>query len=268
MPELGQLPEIHSLWIGARLTWIERLSLCSWVEHGHQIRLWCYEPIEGVPAGVRLVDAEAILPQTSIIRDRKRGSVALFSDRFRYHLLRRQAATWLDIDMVLLRPLADTRPCLFGWETPTSISTAVMRLPPESTVLHNLIDLTDARVPVPGWWTPRKKRRQRLKGLIGLHERGQDMKWGSFGPRALTHFLQQQGLAYHALPIEAFYPVHWRDSSLFFATPDAVSAQLTSKTCGVHLWSSSSIRQRRNEPPPSNSWLAAMCKRYAVDAAR
>jgi hypothetical protein len=59
--------------------------------------------------------------------------------------------------MVLLRPLADTRPYLFGWETPTSICTAVMRLPPESTVLHNLIDLTDARVPVSGWWTPGNK---------------------------------------------------------------------------------------------------------------
>jgi hypothetical protein len=44
--DLSGLPEIHSLWIGPRLTWIELLSLHSWLEHGRRVILWCYEPIE------------------------------------------------------------------------------------------------------------------------------------------------------------------------------------------------------------------------------
>jgi Alpha 1,4-glycosyltransferase conserved region len=260
------LPDLHTLWIGPHLTWLERLSLRSWLEHGHRVILWRYEPIEGVPAGVQLADAKAILPKGSITRHRQTGSVAFFSNRFRYHLLRQQPATWLDADIVLLRPLDSARPHLFGWETPTSICNAVMRLPPESPVLKDLIRFTEAAVPVPGWWALKYRLRQRIRGLIGCQHRGEDMNWGSFGPRALTYFLERRNLADRALPIETFYPIHWDDFLLFFASPDAISARLTDKSIGVHLWSSSYIRERRYEPAPANSWLAVMCDRYAISA--
>jgi hypothetical protein len=260
------LPDIHTLWIGPRLTWLERLSLCSWLEHGHHVILWCYESIEGVPAGVQLADAEAILPKSSVIRHRESGSVTLFSDRFRLHLLQRRRATWLDADMLLLRPLYSTSPHLFGWENPSSISNAVMRLPSGSPVLKDLTRLTDAAVPIPGWWLPKERLRQRLKGLIGLHERREDMDWGSFGPRALTYYLKRRNLADFALPIEAFYPIPWNDFLLFFASPDAISPRLTDRSIGVHLWSSSCIQERKDKPPPANSWFALMCERYAISA--
>jgi len=259
-----ELPDHHTLWIGPRLTWLERLSLCSWLKQGHHVVLWCYEPIEGVPAGVQLADAGAILSKDSITRHCQTGSVAFFANRFRYHLLRRQHATWLDADVVLLRPLDSTCPYLFGWETPTSICNAVMRLPSESPVLKDLIHLTDASVPLPGWWSLKHRLYQRLMGLFGSHERGEDMNWGSFGPWALTYFIERWNLAGYAMPIETFYPIHWSDYSLFFASPDAISRRLNNKTIGVHLWSSSSIGERRYEPPPVNSWLAMMCERYAV----
>ena len=271
--ESDLLPEIHSLWIGPRLAWVELLSLHSWLAHGHRVTLWCYDPVEGAPNGVRIADAAAILPKSSITRHRMTGSVALFSNRFRYHLLQRQPVTWLDTDVVLLRPLIDMSPYLFGWETPTSICTAVMRLPPDSPVLCDLIELAEARIPVPKWWSFEKKLRQYLKALIGRPDRAEDLEWGSFGPIALTDFLLRRGLTDRALPIEAFYPIHWDDISLFFATPDAVSAHLTDKTIGVHLWSSSAIQNlwsspnaqnRRNATPPGDSWIGSMCKRYDV----
>ena len=90
------LPDLHTLWIGPRLTWLERLSLCSCLANGHHVILWCYELIEGVPDGVQLADAQAILPKSSITYHRESGSVTYFANRFRYHLLRRQPATWLD----------------------------------------------------------------------------------------------------------------------------------------------------------------------------
>ena len=155
---ISELPEIHSLWIGPRLTWIERLSIHSWLKHGHRVTLWCYEQIEGIPSGVCVADAAMILPSSSIIRHRAMGSFALFANRFRYHLLQRFPVTWLDLDMVLLRPLGHTSPYLFGWETPTSICNAVLRMPPKSPVLHDLIHLTDARTPVPEWWSLRQSK--------------------------------------------------------------------------------------------------------------
>jgi Alpha 1,4-glycosyltransferase conserved region len=271
---LNGLSEIHTLWIGSRLKWMELLSLHSWLAHGHRVTLWCYDPIEGVPDAVCTADAAEILPKTSITRHRKTGSVALFANRFRYHLLQRGPVTWLDLDILLLRPLGHTPPYLFGWESPTLICNAVMRLPPESAVLQGLIQLTGAHVPVPRWWGRKRKLKQRIKGLIGRHERVEDMEWGTFGPVALTYFLLKRDLARHALPIETFYPIYWTEVSRFFATPDAVSSRLTEKTNGVHLWSKAiqndlclpDGQNRRNALPSANSWLGAMCKRYGVEA--
>ena len=270
--DLRGLPEIHSLWIGPQLTWIELLSLHSWLAHGHGVRLWCYDPIDGVPNAVCTADAATILPRTSIIRHRRTGSVALFSNRFRYHLLRREPATWLDLDMVLLRPLNHASPYLFGWEAPTLICSAVLRLPPGSPVLDDLIKLTGARAPVPRWWRLKARLNQRIKGLIGRHQHAEDMEWGTFGPAALTYFLLRRNFAGHASPIETFYPVHWTEIPLLFATPDMVSPRLTEKTNGVHLWSACineslwpDAENWRNTPP-ANSWVGAMCKRYGVGA--
>jgi hypothetical protein len=262
---ISELPEIHSLWIGPRLTWIERLSIHSWLKHGHRVTLWCYEQIEGIPSGVCVADAAMILPSSSIIRHRAMGSFALFANRFRYHLLQRFPVTWLDLDMVLLRPLGHTSPYLFGWETPTSICNAVLRMPPKSPVLHDLIHLTDARTPVPEWWSLRRRVKQRIKGLIGRHRRAEDMEWGTFGPAALTYFLLRRNLAGYALPIEMFYPIHWEELPLLFATPDMVSPRLTEETNGVHLWSSNINHfpdyKTWLSTPPANSWLGAMCGR-------
>jgi Alpha 1,4-glycosyltransferase conserved region len=268
---LNELPEIHSLWIGQRLSWLELVSLHSWLEHGHSVTLWCYDAIEGIPNGVCIKDAAKILPKTAITRHRKTGSVSLFSNRFRYHLLQREPVTWFDTDIVLLRPSNHESPYLFAWETPTSICSAVMRLPPESPALDDLIQLTDAGVPVPKWWPLKKKIYQGVAKLIGRHKRPEDLAWGTFGSAALTHTLLRRHLVSHALPIEAFYPIHWTEISLFFSTPDAVSSRLTEKTIGVHLWSNSIVtgpngKTWRNLPPPANSWLGAMCKRYGIEA--
>jgi hypothetical protein len=111
--DLTGLAEIHSLWIGQRLSWIELVSIHSWLEHGHPVTLSSYEQIEGVPNAVCIADAAMILPSSSIIRHRAVGSFALFANRFRYHLLNHGPVTWLDLDMVLLRPLSHTSPSIW-----------------------------------------------------------------------------------------------------------------------------------------------------------
>jgi hypothetical protein len=268
---LTELPEIHSLWIGPRLSCVELVSLCSWVAQGHTVTLWCYEPIEGVPNGVHVADAAKILPKIEITRHRKTGSVSLFSNRFRYHLLQREPAIWADTDVVLLQPLKHSSPYLFGWETSTSICSAVMGLPSTSPVLQELIQLIESCVPVPRWWPVKKKVYQRVAALVGRHRRPEDLAWGTFGSAALTHTLLRWRVASFALPIEAFYPINWTEVALFFSTPDAVSSRLTKETFGVHLWSNSITNGPdaiawRHKPPPANSWLGAMCQRYNIAA--
>ena len=139
---MGRLCELHSLWIGSRLGWLEQLGIASWLAHGHRAVLWTYHPVEGIPRGVDVRDAREILPESAIARHRVSGSVSLFSNRFRYHLLRRHAATWFDADVLLLRPLTDASPDVYAWETANSIGSAVLRLPAGlAGVLRDLLAL-------------------------------------------------------------------------------------------------------------------------------
>jgi len=260
-----RLPNLHCLWIGRQLTWREQLCLSSWLAYGHSVTLWAYDPVSGVPGDVTIASADDILPRPLI--KRRPGGAAFISDRFRYRLLRsRDDATWLDADVLLLRPLDIRSRYVFGWEAADMVGTAVMRLPCDSPVLEDLLNFIEMRVPVPPWWSRKRKSWQRLLGTVGLNLGHEAMPWGTFGPKAFTEFLRRHQLIDRALPIETFYPVHWRKAELYFAAPDAVTPLLTEATIAVHLWNNI-VRQRGDHAPPSGSWLAEMCRHYAIPVA-
>jgi hypothetical protein len=263
--------ELHSLWIGPRLGWLERLSVSSWLAHGHRAVLWTYHPIEGVPRGVDIRDARAILPESAITYHSFSGSVSLFSNRFRYHLFQRCSATWFDSDVFLLRPFINVSPYVYAWETAASICNAVLRLPAGSPALRDLLTFTDASVPVPRWWPLKSRVAQRARALVGRHARPQELEWGTFGPRALSEILRRRGLTGHALPRETFYPIIWTETAMLYAPREVVEARITPRTVGVHLWSTSSgiatpaVLTLRNRPSPPESWIGAQCTTYGID---
>jgi hypothetical protein len=267
---VNALTDLHSLWIGPRVSWLEQLCLLSWLAHGHRAVLWAYERVEMVPGGVEMRDAREILPETAIIRHRSTGSVALFANRFRYHLLERFPVTWVDTDMLLLGSIADDLPYLFAWETQDSICNAVLRLPASSPVLHDLLKLTNARVPVPQWWPLKQRLRQRIRGLVSRHETAENMKWGTFGPRAVTETLRHHHLLDQARPSDVFYPALWHEAALFWESPEIMEARLTNRTIAVHLWSTSSLiltpelARKRHAPLPMRSWIGQKCAAYRV----
>jgi len=267
---MAQPCELHSLWIGPHLGWLEQLGVASWLAHGHRAVLWTYHPVEGVPSGVDWRDAREILPESAITYHRFSGSVSLFSNRFRYHLFQRHGATWFDTDVFLLRPFTDASPYVYAWESADSICSAVLRLPDGSSALRDLLALTDARVPVPHWWPLKSRIAQRVRALTGRHRSAEHLEWGTFGPRALTEMLGRHELTGRALPQESFYPVIWTESAMFYEPHDVVEARITPRTIGVHLWSTSSriatpaIMEKRNAPLPAGSWIATQCAAYGV----
>ena len=96
------------LWIGSRLSTLERLSIASFLANGHPVHLYAYEAIEGVPHGTTIRDGNEILPAASIFTYPDgfgRGSPAAFANLFRYKLLLEHGGTWADTDMVCVQPL-------------------------------------------------------------------------------------------------------------------------------------------------------------------
>jgi hypothetical protein len=252
---MGVVERCVSLWIGERMGPVERACLRSVMRQGHPVSLYCYRPVDGVPEGVELRDAAAILGEDRMIRHRT-GSVALFANWFRYELLRRGAGIWLDTDIYLLAPLAD-QPChLFGWEDETHLGNAVLRLPPDSPILADLIALFD-RQDVPFWLS----RRERLKARWRRWRTGRTglplMPWGTAGPRAITALARKHGKVLEAAKPSRFYPVHYRDAGWIRDPSHRIEALAQPDTLAVHLWNEL-IKGWKDAPAPAGSFLARL----------
>lgn len=240
-----------TLWIGESLGAVERACLKSVLRQHHRLALYCYREPIGIPDGVEIRDASPILPESAVMRHR-RGSVAPFSDWFRYELLKAGLGTWIDTDMYLLRPLDEQAEHLFGEQRPGFINNAVLRLPFNSPVLEEL--LVPFRGYTPSWLAPGHRLSANLrKWLTGGVDVGA-MPWGATGPAALTAAAAKFGLSSLALPPTAFYPVPWERADWILDPALDLRRMVTEDTVGIHLWNEC-IRHVKERPPPEGSFL-------------
>jgi hypothetical protein len=221
------------------------------MRQGHRLTLYCYDEPIGIPEGVELKDAADILPESSILRHRS-GSVAPFSDWFRYEMLRRGLGTWIDTDMYLLQPLDEHSDYLFGEERAGVINNAVLRLPASSPVLKEVLAPFEGTMP--GWLAPRHLITSRLRKWLG---RGIDlgaMPWGTTGPAALTAAAAEFGLSSCAMPPIVFYPVPWQRADWIIDPSLRLEQLVSTETVGIHLWNEC-IRHFKDRPAPQGSFL-------------
>ena len=180
-------PPVQSLWIGAVLSTMERLSIGSFFAQGHPFHLYVYDDVRDVPAGTTLSDARVILPESEIFVYAKgigKGSYAAFSDLFRYKLLLDRGGWWVDLDMVALRPFEFDRQYVFGYESPGTICTSVIRSPAGGGLVRRCYEEADRR-------------------------RG-DIEWGEIGPALLTCAVREFRFAGMVEPAVVFHPIDWR----------------------------------------------------------
>jgi len=240
-----------TLWIGEGFGAVERACLRSVLRQGHGLTLYCYSEPIGIPDGVELQDASAILPETSVLRHRG-GSVAPFSDWFRYELLKRGLGTWIDTDMYLLRPLDGQAEHLFGEERPGVINNAVLRLPPDSPALVELLE--PFRGTTPAWLPARHRARSHLQKLLNGRVDVGAMPWGTTGPAALTAAAAKLGISSCALPVPVFYPVPWEQAAWIRDPALRLDQMVTDETIGIHLWNEC-IKGFKNGLAPGGSFL-------------
>lgn len=247
-----------TLWIGDSLGALERACLKSMLRQGHSVALYCYRVPVGVPEGIEILDASAIMPQSTIrLSWAKRSD--LYSDLFRYEIQKRALGTWLDLDVYLVAPLDLEKPYLFGQYEPGKVNGAVLRLPPDSPMLLPLLEqFKNGTVPKSLAW-PRRLQvlaRQAIKGRAsGLA----NTPFGTTGPYALTAFSHRLGLISKALAPEVFYPVEWRNARWILDPAVKLADVITDRTVGVHLWNEL-FGAIKALPAPKGSFLAQLQK--------
>jgi hypothetical protein len=220
----------NSFWHGGQLSLLEWACLSSFVEHGHKIRLFCYESID-VPPGVIVEDASDIVGSEQVFS--AEGGFAAFSDIFRYQLILKYGEWWVDTDVYCLSEKIPQ--CRYAWarEDTDTINGAILKFPAKDPML---LEISNAATEISKHTTA----------------------WCTLGPSVLTQYLDGVQVSGHFGTTESFYPIHWLECFLFWL-PDQNDAilQRTRRSCFVHLWTSvfGKFGMDRYFSPPAGSFL-------------
>ncbi len=241
---------IHMLWIGPRLSALERLSIASFLAHGHAVRLFTYGDVEGIPAGVEHHDGREILPAAQVFTYAAgfgKGSVAGFSNMFRYKLLLDHGGTWCDTDVV----------CLEAFEFDADYVVASERVPPHVAPPAALAKLNACVLKA-----PRNSRVMLECYAICTEVDKNSVSWGEIGPDLVTKRFARHGLDAHALAPSAICPIDWWDAEKLVAPSLAVPPGAHA----VHFWNEvwRSKGMDKDAPYPADSLFETLKRRYEV----
>jgi mannosyltransferase OCH1-like enzyme len=195
-----------------------------------------------------------IVPRDQLFVHEDTQSYSLFSNYFRYQLLRRGLGLYIDCDVICVRPIDASGPYVFGYQDDRVINGAILKLPSDSLVLRDLERLFEKRVFTPPWYSRREQLKQYARAVLGRPYGIRHAPWGSAGPTAITWYVRQHDLTRHAEPPEVFYPVHWRDAAVVLDPLASWNAMITERTRCVHLWNEN-LRHHDVDRPPRSSPL-------------
>ncbi len=265
------LPTIGSLWVGPELSWLEQLCLKSFVDHGHEVVLYSYDTIKGVPEGITLADANDILPADKIIRHAKTGSPAYHADVFRLHMIQQTDYVWADTDAFCVQPWVFTGKHFHGWisDKVSQVNNGVLQLPKTSKTLKAMLEFTSDEYPIPPWLSDEKRDK-----LQTLKDRGDGvhvslLPWGVWGPDALSWFLKSTGEIKYSKPGHVIYPVPFKSAGSVLNPKhiDYVRDFIKDDTLSIHFWG----RRFRNVAAkwggiaPEGCYVHELLRRHEID---
>ncbi|WP_299733518.1 hypothetical protein [uncultured Tateyamaria sp.] len=264
------LPNIASLWIGGRLSWLEQLCLKSFADQGHHITLYSYSPIPNLPEGVHAGDAEDIFPSEPMLIHARNGSPAIHADMWRLHLLAKTDSIWVDADMYCYRPFDFDSPFVYGWEKPGQVCNAVLGLPSDSKTLVGLLDFFKDEYAIAPWLKKWQQKELQAEKDAGNPVHMTEQAWGFTGPASVTYFLEKTGEIEHAEPQTVFYPISFPDRNHMIMSRFNIEERLTEQTRGVHFWArrmKPRLEEKENNTPRRGSFMDGLIAKHGIDPA-
>jgi len=203
---------IQGLWIGDELSVMERLSIASFLAHGHPYHLYVYDDVRGIPPGTVLRDASEVLPSSAIFTYKRRNSYAGFSNFFRYKLLLQDGGWWCDADLVCLKPFDFPDEYVFSTEIDQGlevINSGAIKVPPHCEIMAYAWNVCQSKDP-------------------------EQLVWGETGPALMTTAVASCSLESHKKKHDVFCPIpflDWRD-----VLEPSRCAVMNEGTYAIHLW--------------------------------
>lgn len=138
------------MWIGIDLSGLELLTISSFLDQGYEFWLWKYDDIQTqLPEGVVVKNAAEIIPEAQIFSYKNsnqwghgKGSLAGFSDIFRYRLLYEYGGWWTDMDITCLRRLPEKsiEGYVFRKHPKLPLVGNIMHVPAKSDLMKNCFE--------------------------------------------------------------------------------------------------------------------------------
>jgi hypothetical protein len=251
------LPPIAMFWTGAPVDWMQRLSMHSFVNHGYKVTLFSPKdaPIDPQCDGVEVAAMEDVYVPSR--RMGKHAAPACLADVFRLYLMAKTDYVWMDSDMLSISPITLNQGYAMSWSSPGGqINNAALRVPQDSDALQYLINHIEDPELIPEWMN--RDHRAKLKELAPdrrLLAQGKMLRI-VYGPRGLNHALQKTGESEFASPMEAYSPVPWWLTDLFYSPKgDAVAPYITEDTRVIHLFNDQIRKWNKNRMPPEGCFL-------------
>lgn len=178
------MSSFSALWVGNEFTKVEELCLSSFLYYGHEVKIYLYDLNTKVPDGVSKEDARNILPEEEIFLTE--GSYGPFSDIFRYEMIKKTGESWIDTDIICLKPDWNFGDYVFGYEDENSVVGSIFSVPKDCDLLNNLYRISNS-----------------------LEK--EKIEWDQTGPKLITSMLKEMNMLSVAQDIPVFYPIHYWD---------------------------------------------------------
>lgn len=214
---------VQGLWIGTELSVMERLSIASFLTHGHEYHLYIYDDVKNIPQGVIVRDANEILPASMIFQYKHSKSYAGFANFFRYQLLLAKGGWWADTDVICLKPFSFPEEYVFASEENNGTQIAnngIIKAPVASDVMAYACQICRSKNP-------------------------EQLMWGETGPRLLDEAVRLFSLEKYLKPSQVFSPLGYVDWAKVL-DPGA-NLVLDQTTYAVHLWNEMWRRDQRDK---------------------
>ena len=258
---------VASLWIGDKLHYLNQLCLKSHLNHGHPVTLYCTDAVDNAPEGVEIRPASEIMDiDMGILGE---TSASFLSNVFRYKMIRKTGALWIDCDAFCHKPFPDEWEWIFaGHGMRGALNCGVVGLPQHCDLMDQLLDYYDNLPQYPAWWNKQqRKKMDKMGDSDPLATRIYKIERTAFGPQAFTHFAKETGDFDRAMTPDVLYPVPFQLNDIFFDPHGRVEGWFTDATVSVHLYTNGTKPWWRNNPPLENSYVWRMCQEVGVDPA-
>ena len=265
MTDLLNRRPVASLWIGDSLHYVNQLCLKSHLVQGHPVTLYCTDAVRNVPEGVIVRPADEIMQiDRKIVEE---TSASFLSNVFRYKMIQKTDAIWIDCDAFCYRPFPDDQTHIYaGHGMRGALNCGVVAIPQTGALMDVLIDYYDNLPDYPAWWGPKqKKKMDRLDPSLAKAVRIFQAERTAFGPQAFTHFAKLTGDIDKAMTPDTLYPVPFQLNDVFYDPYAQVEKHFTDQTMSVHIYTNAARPWWRKNPPLAGSYIARMCAQLSID---